>query len=194
MPRMALWAEFPPPPFFFRRPSAQSPYIFRGRQTHPKSGNTKEALHLHELFRKVRTNFCLFPCDTSQEPNRNCSEELVQMSFFILGGFFSGGFSSSEFFDAPTHPSRKFPGTCRAAPCTSFAQFSRAHGMFSKIRLGLGHSNSSEEQTYCSTNWRCATLGLRPRRPARGATERGEMAPKVLRDFDKRYSEAFRDF
>ena len=43
---------------------------------------------LRELFRKVRANFCLPPCDTSQEPNRNCSEKLVQMSFFILGGFF----------------------------------------------------------------------------------------------------------
>ena len=42
----------------------------------------------HELFRKVRANICLLPCDTSQEPNGNCSEILVQMNCFILGGFF----------------------------------------------------------------------------------------------------------
>ena len=39
------------------------------------------------LFRKVRANCCLLPCDASQEPNGNCSDRLVQMSFFILGGF-----------------------------------------------------------------------------------------------------------
>ena len=43
---------------------------------------------LHELFRKVRANFWPLPCDTSQEPNGSCSEELVQMNFLILGGFF----------------------------------------------------------------------------------------------------------
>ena len=36
----------------------------------------------------VRVNFWLLPSDTSWEPNRNCSEKLVQMNFFILGGFF----------------------------------------------------------------------------------------------------------
>ena len=44
--------------------------------------------HLRELFWKVRANFCPLPYDTSQEPNGNCSEKLVQMNFFILGGFF----------------------------------------------------------------------------------------------------------
>ena len=53
---------------------------------------------LHELLRKVRANFCLLPSDTSQEPNRDCSRKLVQMSFlFWVGLFKSGGFSSSEF-------------------------------------------------------------------------------------------------
>ena len=33
-------------------------------------------------------NFCLLRCDTSQEPNGNCSGKLVQMNSFILGGFF----------------------------------------------------------------------------------------------------------
>ena len=56
----------------------------------------KKTPRLHELFRKVRANFCLLPCDASQEPDGNCSEKLVQMNFFILGGFFRGGFSSSD--------------------------------------------------------------------------------------------------
>ena len=43
-----------------------------------------------EPFRKVRVNFCLLPCDTSQESNGNCSDKLVQMNIFILGGFFVG--------------------------------------------------------------------------------------------------------
>ena len=43
---------------------------------------------VRELFRKVRANFCLLPCDTSQESVGNCSEKLVQMNFFIVGGFF----------------------------------------------------------------------------------------------------------
>ena len=54
-------------------------------KTHPKSQNTpKKTPRLHELFRKVRTNFCPLPCDTSQEPSGNCSEKLVQMNFFIF--------------------------------------------------------------------------------------------------------------
>ena len=60
----------------------------RGAKTHPKSRNTKITARLRELFRKVRANFCPLPCDTSQEPDGNCSDELVQMNFFILGGFF----------------------------------------------------------------------------------------------------------
>ena len=39
---------------------------------------------LHELFRKVRANFCLLPCEASQETNGNCSAKLVQMNLFIL--------------------------------------------------------------------------------------------------------------
>ena len=54
----------------------------------PKSQNTKKTPRLRELFRQVHVNFRLLPCDTSQEPNGNCSEKLVQMHFFILGGFF----------------------------------------------------------------------------------------------------------
>ena len=48
----------------------------------------KKTARLRELFRKVRANFCPLPYDTSQEPDGNCSDKLVQMNFFILGGFF----------------------------------------------------------------------------------------------------------
>ena len=48
----------------------------------------KKTPRLRELFRKVRANFSLLSCDTSQEPNGNYSEKLVQMNFLILGGFF----------------------------------------------------------------------------------------------------------
>ena len=43
----------------------------------------KKTLRLRELFQKVCANFCLVPCNMSQEPNANCSEKLVQMNFFI---------------------------------------------------------------------------------------------------------------
>ena len=36
---------------------------------------------------KNSPNFCLLRCDTSQEPDGNCSEKLAQMNFFILGRF-----------------------------------------------------------------------------------------------------------
>ena len=36
---------------------------------------------------KVRANFCLLPRHMSQESNRHCSEKLVQINLFILGGF-----------------------------------------------------------------------------------------------------------
>ena len=65
----------------------------------PKSRNTRVYAN---FFRKLRANVRLLPCDASQEPNRNCSGELVQMNFFILGGFFSGEFS-------PSHPSLSHP-------------------------------------------------------------------------------------
>ena len=60
----------------------------RGPKTHPKSRNTKRTARLREHLRKVRANFCLLPCDASQEPDGNCSHKLVQMNFFILGEFF----------------------------------------------------------------------------------------------------------
>ena len=48
---------------------------------------TPKTPRLHELFRKIRANFCLLPCDTSQEPNGNCSEKLVQTNLFYFGWF-----------------------------------------------------------------------------------------------------------
>ena len=76
---------------FFCRSAAQrsaSPRHNRGPKAHPKSRNIKKKPRLREIFRKVRANFCLRPCYTSQESKGNCSDELVQMNFFILGGFF----------------------------------------------------------------------------------------------------------
>ena len=49
----------------------------------PKVPKYQKTPRLHELFQKVRANFCLLPCDASQEPNGNCSEKLFQMKFFI---------------------------------------------------------------------------------------------------------------
>ena len=68
--------------------SISSQRIYRGPKTHPKSRNTKKTPRSHELFQKVRANVSLLSCDTSQESSGNCSDKLVQMNFFILGGFF----------------------------------------------------------------------------------------------------------
>ena len=38
----------------------------------------------------------------------------------------------SIFLDVPAHLSHKFSGTCRECPAHKFAQFSRAHGLFTK--------------------------------------------------------------
>ena len=40
---------------------------------------------LHEFFPTIRANFGLFPCDTSQEPNGNCSRKNCSDEFFDLG-------------------------------------------------------------------------------------------------------------
>ena len=40
--------------------------------------------------------FAFFPVTRVRNPTEICSEKLVQTNSFILGGFFSGGFSSSE--------------------------------------------------------------------------------------------------
>ena len=64
----------------------------KGPNAHPKSRNTKKTPRSHELFQKVRANFSLLSCDTSQEPNGTCSDKLVQMNFFYFGCIFSGGF------------------------------------------------------------------------------------------------------
>ena len=59
----------------------------RGPKTHPKARNTRNTAFTR-TFSKARVNFCLLPCDRSQEPNGNSAEELVQTNSFILGGFF----------------------------------------------------------------------------------------------------------
>ena len=63
----------------------------------PKSRNTTKTPHLRELVRKVRANFCLLSCDASQKHSRNCSEQLVQMNLFILGGLFGWIFLFQKF-------------------------------------------------------------------------------------------------
>ena len=47
----------------------------------------EKTLRLRELFRRVRVNFCLLPCETSQEPNKNCSEKLGQKNFLFWVDF-----------------------------------------------------------------------------------------------------------
>ena len=60
----------------------------RDPQTHPKSRNTKKNTAFMRTFSKSSRELFPASCETSQEPNANCSEKLVQMNFFILGGFF----------------------------------------------------------------------------------------------------------
>ena len=75
---------------------------YRGPKAHPKFRNTKRTPRLHEFFRKVRANFCLLHCVASQEHNENCSQTLVQMNFFILGGFFRVDFPPLNLVDLRT--------------------------------------------------------------------------------------------
>ena len=67
----------------FARIEAQKP------TQHPEiPQTTKKTPRLHDFFRKVRANFCLLPCDTSQEPNGYCSDKFVQMNSFYFGWMF----------------------------------------------------------------------------------------------------------
>ena len=87
-------------------PIASSNRITRDPKPTPKSRNTKKTPRSHELFREVRANFCLLPCEASQELNRNCSEKLVQMNFFILGGSFRVDFPPLNYVFQASHPCR----------------------------------------------------------------------------------------
>ena len=64
---------------------------YRGPKTHPKSWNrTKHRVYTNFFvyFREVRANFSLLPCETSQEPNGNCSEKnLFRWSFIFWVDF-----------------------------------------------------------------------------------------------------------
>ena len=65
-PWSEFWSEFP---------------HFMGMGVVPApSRNTKKNGAFTRTLSKVRMKFCLLPCDTSQEPNGNCSEKLVQMN------------------------------------------------------------------------------------------------------------------
>ena len=50
-------------------------------KTPPKSRNTKKKTAFTRSFSKSLRELFRKPCDTSQEPNRNCSEKLGQMNF-----------------------------------------------------------------------------------------------------------------
>ena len=69
-------------------PQAREKTHDRGPKTYPIFPNTKKTVFTRTFSREVRAHFCLLAFDASQEPNGNCSEKLVQMNFFILGGFF----------------------------------------------------------------------------------------------------------
>ena len=80
----------------------------------------KKTPRLHELFRKVRSNFCFVPCDLSQEPTGNCSETLVQMIILFWVFFCSGGFSSCE--EWPTRKPDTLAFLQRTPTCQRFQQ------------------------------------------------------------------------
>ena len=118
--------------------------LFRGPKTQPKSRNTKKTPRSHELFRKVRANFCLLLCDASQEHNENCSEELVQMNFFILGGFFRVDFPPLTFACICT-PLRSFLSFCvqQRSERPRFGSFRQCHSLFAMSSLALIENTSA---------------------------------------------------
>ena len=54
------------------------------RKTHTQNPKLPKKPRLHNFVLKIHANFCLLPCDSSQEPNGNCSEN----NLFIQGGIF----------------------------------------------------------------------------------------------------------
>ena len=60
----------------------------RGPKPHTKSRNPQKHRVNTNFCEKFRANFCLLPCDTSQGAKGKSSEQLDQMNFNILGGFF----------------------------------------------------------------------------------------------------------
>ena len=72
-----------------RRDRKMSMKFKEAPKTHPNPEIPRNCAFTRAIFQKqVRANFCILPCDTSQERNGHCSEKLVQMNLFILGGFF----------------------------------------------------------------------------------------------------------
>ena len=57
--------------------------FFRGPTTHTKI--QKKTQRSRGLFRKVCANFCLLPCEASQEPKRNCSEKTRSDGLLYFG-------------------------------------------------------------------------------------------------------------
>ena len=73
---------------------------FRGPKTPPQNPEMPKKCRVYtNCFRKVRANFCLLPCDTSQAPKRKllrktCSDELFYFGCFF---FFRVGFPPLNF-------------------------------------------------------------------------------------------------
>ena len=74
----------------------ESPFLDAQIPTQSPAKN-KKGPRLHELVRKVRADFSLLSFDTIQEPNGNCADKLVEMNFFILGGFLGVDFPPVTF-------------------------------------------------------------------------------------------------
>ena len=63
----------------------------RGPNPTPNPVIPRKRPRLHELYRKkIRANFCLLPCDMSQELSRHCSEKRVRMNLFDSGWILCG--------------------------------------------------------------------------------------------------------
>ena len=57
----------------------------------PEIPRTKRHRVYTNFLEKFAQTFCRLPCDTSQDPNGNCSEIPVQMNFIFWVDFSSGG-------------------------------------------------------------------------------------------------------
>ena len=79
----------------------------------PKPTSSNLSPPSNRKLTRVRANFCLLPCGTSQEPDRNCSEKLVQMNFLIGERKVRTNSFCTNFLKMPKGPGHpgKIPGT-----------------------------------------------------------------------------------
>ena len=64
--------------------------------TPPPPKENRQTSCSRELFRKIRVNFWLLPCDTKQRPSRNVQKKTCSDELFFLGWIILGGFSCSD--------------------------------------------------------------------------------------------------